>query len=306
MSGNSAAFAATFACALALAGSGWNGAAAQGAKAPETRSEAQSEIRRAQRELTAAEAVLRDARDASAKIESAAGETLARIDERRRNANAIPDDVRRSETLRAIAAEEKRVRDDIATARAAETVAERNAENAALALARARSGSRAPKDVPTPRAAPKDTPKDMGTKVVPAPTAAPTPSGPAGPPPTPAAAPPAALEALVLARMDVEAAETAFARAKAAREEAERATADQTRELARMLAETVELKKHAEGARATEAAELEASLKIRIQNATAKLGDARAREAEAKAALDSARDKETKARAEVEARIPAR
>ncbi|MBM3582444.1 MAG: hypothetical protein FJX37_10855, partial [Alphaproteobacteria bacterium] len=92
MSGNSAAFAATLACALALAGSGWNGAAAQGAKAPETRSEAQSEIRRAQRELTAAEAVLRDAR---AKIESAAGETLARIDERRRNANAIPDDARR-------------------------------------------------------------------------------------------------------------------------------------------------------------------------------------------------------------------
>jgi hypothetical protein len=299
MSGNSAAFAAIFAGTLLLAGPGGHGAAAQGPKTPDTR----SEVNQAQRQLTAAEAVLRDARDARAKVEAAAGETLIRIEERHRAANAIPDDARRAEALRAIAAEEQRAKDDIARARAAEAAAERNAEDAALALARARSdpraGSRAPAKAASP---PKDASKEKAveTKAAPAPVAAP-------PPPTlPAAVPPAALEALVLARMDVESAEAAFARARAAREEAERASGEETRELARMLAETVELKKHAEGARAAEAAELEASLKTRLQAATAKLGDTRAREAEAKAALDSARAKEAKARAEVEAKIPAR
>jgi hypothetical protein len=295
MSGNSAAFAAIFAGTLLLAGPGGHGAAAQGPKTPDTR----SEVNQAQRQLTAAEAVLRDARDARAKVEAAAGETLIRIEERHRAANAIPDDARRAEALRAIAAEEQRAKDDIARARAAEAAAERNAEDAALALARARSGTRAPTKAASP---PKDASKEKAveTKAAPAPVAAP-------PPPTlPAAVPPAALEALVLARMDVESAEAAFARARAAREEAERASGEETRELARMLAETVELKKHAEGARAAEAAELEASLKTRLQAATAKLGDTRAREAEAKAALDSARAKEAKARAEVEAKIPAR
>ncbi len=315
MSGNSATFAAIFAVVLFLAGSGSNGAAAQGAKAPETR----SDVNQAQRRLTAAEAVLRDARDARAKVEAVAGEVLVRIGERRRAADAVPDDARRVEALRAVAAEERRAKDDIARARAAEAAAERNAEDAALALARARSDPRAggrapakalspPKDAPkeapketrkvTPKGAPKE--KAIEAKDAPAPVAAPPPPAP------PAAAPPAALEALVLARMDVEAAEAAFARAKAAREEAERASGEETRELARMLAETVELKKHAEGARAAEAAELEASLKTQLQAATAKLGDARAREAEAKAALDAARAKEAKARAEVEAKIPAR
>jgi hypothetical protein len=106
--------------------------------------------------------------------------------------------------------------------------------------------------------------------------------------------------------MDVEAAEAALARAKAAREDAERAMEAEIRELSRLLADAGELKKRAEGPRVAEAAEIEASLKARIQATTAKLNAPRAREAEAEAALEAARARETKARAEIEARIPAR
>lgn len=303
MSGNSAALTAILACAAFLAGSGWNGAAAQGPSALETR----TAVQRAQRELTAAENVLRDARDARVKIESAANERLARIEERRRNANAMTDTAQRRNALRAVDAEEKQARDDIAKARAAEAAAEKNAEDAALALARARSGAK-PVAPPAAKAAPPPKPPPPAKPVAkpepaPAPPPVPTPAAVPAPPPQPAA-PPAALDALINARMDVESAEATYARARAARENAERATEDEIRELARLLAEAAELKKRAEGPRAAEAADLEANLKVRIQEATAKPAEAKTREAEAKAALDSARAREEKARAEIEASLP--
>lgn len=307
MSGNSAAhYRRVFVLCLALlawtGGLGWSGAVAQGQGDAGT----QGEAVRAQRELTAAESVLHDARESRAKIESALGEQLARIEERRRNASAISDETQRRNALRALDAEEKQARDDIAKARAAETIAERNAEIAALALARARAGGKDSvkgplKPIVGPTAKPAVAP---ALPAKPPATAAKPAAPPATPPPqaTPAV-PSTDLDALILTRMDVESAEAAFARARAAREEAERASGDETRELARLLADVVELKKHAEGSRRTEAVELEANLKARIAAATEKLSETKAREAQAKAALDTARAREAKARAEIEARI---
>jgi hypothetical protein len=143
MSGNSAT--AAWMLAVFLAAAGWAEAAAQGPSPPDPSSAAaRGEIARAQRELTAAETVLRDARDARVKIEAAANDRLARIDERRRSASALADETQRRNALRTLDAETKDARDEIAKARAAETIAEQNAEIAALALARVRSGNRTP------------------------------------------------------------------------------------------------------------------------------------------------------------------
>ncbi len=109
-------FYATIVFAVLAAGTGWDGvASAQAPQSPDPR----IEVQRAQRELTAAENVLRDARAARAKAGADAAEQ--------------------------------------AKARAAEAAAERNAEAAALALARARSGrplAAPPAPPPAPAPAP--------------------------------------------------------------------------------------------------------------------------------------------------------
>jgi hypothetical protein len=64
-------------------------------------------------------------------------------------------------------------------------------------------------------------------------------------------------------------------------------------------------KRAGDGPKAAEAAELEARLKARIQDATAKVSEAETRETEAHAALEAARARESRARAEIEARLPA-
>lgn len=275
----------TIVLAAFCAGWGLGGAAsAQSSKPSESGIEAQ-------RALTAAERVLRDARNARAKVEAEVGERLARLEEQRRNARANPDETKRQAALRAIAAEEKKARAKQAKARAAEADAERNAEAAATALARARAA-----DPPAKSAAPEPVKPPPGAKTIPAPVK-----------PAPAPASAASLEALIHARMDVEAAEAALARAKAARADIERKTGDEVRELARQLADAVELKKRAgDGPKAAEAAALEARLKARIQETTAEASGAETREAEAAAALEAARTRESRARAEIEARLPAR
>jgi hypothetical protein len=270
----------TIALAAFAAGTGWSGAAsAQSAKS----SESPIEVERAQHELTVAENVLRDARAARAKTETAIAQRLARLDEQRRSALALPDSAQRQTALRATTAEQERARAERAQARAAEAAAERNVDAAALALARLRFG--------TPPAKPASAP-------APAPAAAAVPA----PAPTPATS----LEALIHVRMDVESAETALARAKAAREDIERKAGAEVRDLARQLADAVEQRKRIKpGEPLAQAAELEARIKARIQEATAKVSGAETREAEAGAALEAARAREARVRAEIEARLPA-
>ena len=296
-------FYATIVFAVLAAGTGWNGvASAQAPQSPDPRIEAV----RAQRELTAAENVLRDARDARAKTEADAAERLARLDERRRSARALADEAGRQTTLRAIAAEERNVRAELAKARAGEATAERNAEAAALALARARSGAASePSSKRTPDGATRRSKGESGgDSPAAAPGATPAPA-PVAPAPAPATG--VALEALIHARMDVESAETVLARAQAARAEIARKTNDEIHDLTRQLADAVALRKRAgDGPLAAEAATLEAGIKALIQDATGKLSEAEIRETEAVAALEAARAREARARAEIEARLPAR
>ncbi|MCC7016814.1 MAG: hypothetical protein IT564_06385, partial [Rhodospirillales bacterium] len=107
-----------------------------------------------QRALTAAENVLRDARNARAKVEAEVAERLARLEKQRHNARANPDETKRRAALRAIAAEEKKARAEQAKARAAEADAERNVETAAMALARARAAAPGAPKAKDPAASP--------------------------------------------------------------------------------------------------------------------------------------------------------
>ncbi|MSO85625.1 MAG: hypothetical protein EXR02_04330 [Rhodospirillales bacterium] len=279
-------FHVTIVLAVLATGTGWSGSgAAQGPQSPDPRIEAE----RAQRELTAAENVLRDARAARAKTEADTADRLARLDERRRSAQALPDEAGRQTALRAISAEERTVRAGQAKARAAEATAERNAETAALALARARSGaaSGATREG-APSGATRRSKSEGGVTPL---GVHPRDDSPAAP------ATAVSLEALIHARMDVESAETAFARARAAREDIARKVGAEVRDLTQQLAETVALRKRAgDGRRAAEAATLEASLKALIQDATGKLSEAEIRETEAVAALEAARARSAGAR----------
>ncbi|MEK7245526.1 MAG: hypothetical protein AAB223_05865, partial [Pseudomonadota bacterium] len=231
----------TIALAALAAGTGWSGAAS--AQSPKS-SEPRIEVQRAQSELTIAERVMRDTRAARAKTETAVAERLARLDERRRNALARPDDDQRRANLRAIAAEQGKARAEQAEARAVEAAAGRNFEAAALALARARSASESSRKSSIEGGGDVlKSPPPGGTAAAPA-RAAPKPKDPAAAPPP---APAVSLEDLIHVRMDVESAEAALARAKAAREDIERKTGAEVRDLARQLADAVELRKRAGG-----------------------------------------------------------
>ena len=275
----------TIVLAVFAVGTGWSDpASAQGKASPALG----IEIHKAQRDLIVAEAVLRDARAARVKTEAAVAERLARIEEMRRNARALPDNHNRREALRAAVVEEANAHDERDQARATEAAAERNAEAAALALARARTA--APPAKATPVAQPP-----AKAAVPPA-----TKAKAAAPPPPPAVS----LDDLILARIDVESAEVALARAKTARANIERDVGAEVRELTRRLADAVEQRKRVADAQATA---LEARLKAGIQEATAKVGAAQVREAEAGAVLEAARAREVRVQAEIGARLkPAR
>lgn len=287
------AAAAIWACAHAGAGDSLAQAPARDVQSQESAVRAAEQHRqRAADERARAQESYRQARTDSARAMKSITDRIQALEEQRKKTQALPDGPQKVEALRRIDAEEKRILAEGEKVRAVASAAQKNRADATVNLQKAQAAEKAAKE----QLAHMRTGQSAGP---PAQAAAPALARPVS---MPAGAPP---QALVNARIDVEAAEKALATATAARQRTEAANKDDSKELTRQLSLVAEQRKRIEAiedktkreALLKQSAALEARIKGELQQSTAPVVTAQKAEADARVRLDHAVAAEKRLRA---------